>query len=196
MEQKNLQADKKANSSRIPRLGKLSRLLLIIGIFAIIFIPVAIVYRQQPVKRTELQQEMANIQKILEVPLTEKERLQAEINKANAMTEVAEESFPRGDPGVDIVEGLFELAEKSDLVISGMETDLPNDEDQGEFPVLHFTITLTGQIAKVQNLLLQINDRYPTSVIKRADFMILESEGLEDVSILEIDISYMDEESE
>ena len=43
------------------------------------------------------------------------------------------------------------------------------------------------------NFLLLINDRYPTSVIKTADIIILEGEGIEDVSVLTINISYLGE---
>jgi cell division protein FtsL len=191
MEQRDTQAEKKM--SRVPRLSKLSKLLLIVGIFIIVMVPIVMVYRQQPVKRSEMEQELTNLQKILDVPLTEKERLQAEINKAEAVTEVAMESFPKLNPGVDIVEGLFELADKSDLIITYIETELPKEEEKKDYPFLIFKISITGQISKVQNFLLQVNDRYPTSVIKKAELIVRESEGLEDISILTINITYLDE---
>jgi hypothetical protein len=139
-----------------------------------------------------MEQELANLQTILAVPLTEKERLQAEINKAEAIRQVALESFPKLDPGVDIVEGLFELADKSDLVITYIETKLPKEDEESDYPYLIFTISITGQISKVQNFLLQVNDRYPTSVMKEAELVILEGQGLEDVSVLTMNISYLD----
>ena len=191
MEQRDSQATNKVN--KVPRLSKLSKLLLIVGVFIIIMVPIAMVYRQQPVKRSEMEQELANLQKIIAVPLTEKERLQAELNKAEAVKEVAEESFPKINPGVDIVEGLFELADKSDLIITNIETELPKEDEENAYPYLIFTISITGQISKVQNFLLLINDRYPTSVIKTADIIILEGEGIEDVSVLTINISYLGE---
>ena len=191
MEQRDTQAINK--TSKVPRLSKLSRLLLIVGVFIIIMVPIAMVYRQQPIKRSAMEQELTNLQKILAVPLTEKERLQAEISKAEAVKEVAEESFPKMNPGVDIVEGLFELADKSDLIINYIETELPDEGEETDYPYLIFTISITGQISKVQNFLLQVNDRYPTSVMKNAELVILEGEGLEDVSVLTVNISYMDE---
>ena len=191
MEQRDTQSVKKA--SRVPRLSKLSKLLLIVGIFIIVMVPIAMVYRQQPIKRYEMEQELTNLQKILAVPLTEKERLQAEINKAEAVTEVAIESFPKVNPGVDIVEGLFELADKSDLIINYVETELPKEEEKKDYPFLIFKISITGQISKVQNFLLQVNDRYPTSVVKKAELIVFESEGLEDISVLTINITYLDE---
>jgi cell division protein FtsL len=191
MEQRGTQVEKKV--SKVPRLSKLSKLLLIVGVFIIVMVPIAMVYRQQPVNRFEMEQELTNLQKILAVPLTEKERLQAEINKAEAVTEVALESFPKLNPGVDIVEGLFELADKSDLIITYVETELPKEEELEDYPFLIFTISITGQISKVQNFLLMVNDRYPTSVMKKAEFIVLESEGLEDISILTINITYLDE---
>ena len=192
MEQKDTQAEK-VSSSKLPRLSRASRLLLIVGIFLVIIIPIGIVYKQQPAKQAQLDQELTNTQKILAVPLTEKERLQAAIQKAVAVKEVALESFPKVNPGVNIVEGLFELAEKSDLIITYIETDLPDKDEKVDYPFLKFTINITGQISKVQNFLLQVNDRYPTSIVKKADLMVLESEGLEDISTLEIHISYLDE---
>jgi cell division protein FtsL len=191
MEQRDTQATNK--TSKVPRLSKLSRLLLIVGVFIIIIVPIAMVYRQQPIKRSAMEQELTNLQKILAVPLTEKERLQAEIRKAEAVKEVAEESFPKMNPGVDIVEGLFELADKSDLIITYIETELPDEDKETDYPYLVFTISITGQISKVQNFLLQVNDRYPTSVMKNAELVILEGQGLEDVSVLTVNISYVDE---
>jgi cell division protein FtsL len=191
---KETQPEKKTFISRLPRLSKVSQILLISGICAVFLIPSILIKNQQQSKQAMLQQELTNLENILSVPLTEKERLQAEINKVEAEREIAIERFPKADPGIAIVQGLYELADKNDLIISRIDTLRNEDKNTSDqFAVLSFRIYVTGQISKVQNFLLDVNERYQTSVMTKALFIILEGTGSEDTSTLDFDIYHFKE---
>lgn len=188
------QSEKKTFISRLPRLSKVSQVLLIVGICAVFLVPSIIIKNQQQSKQAALQKELSNLENILSVPLTEKERLQAELNKVEADREIAIERFPKADPGIAIVQGLYELADKNDLVISRIDTLISEDKNTSDqFSVLSFRIYVTGQISKVQNYLLDINERYQTSVMTKALFIILEGTGSEDTATLDFDIYHFKE---
>ena len=175
---------------RLPRLGKTSLMLLIAGIFLILFIPLAVIYQQQPPKQAEMKHELSLLQKILAVPETKKEALKAQTKKVEAEAEAALDAFPKLNQSLDIIDELLELAELNDIVITYTATTAPaKDARKATFPELTFEIHLTGQVPKFQNFILAIDDRFPTSHLKTVNIAVAEDEGEEDKAVLEIEIS-------
>ena len=191
---KETQPEKKSFLNKLPRLSRVSQVLLIVGICAVFLVPSIIVNNQQQSKRIALEQELLNLENILSTPLTEKERLEAELNKTNAERETAIERFPKADPGIAIVQSLYDLADKNDLVITRIDTLTAEDESTEEqFLPLTFRIYVAGQISKVQNFLLDVNERYQTSVVRSALFIVMEGTGSEDASTIEFVIYHFKE---
>ena len=175
---------------RLPRLGKTSLMLLIAGIFLILFIPLAVIYQQQPPKQAEMKHELSLLQKILAVPETKKEALKAQTKKVEAEAEAALDAFPKLNQSLDIIDELLELAELNDIVITYTATTAPaKDARKATFPELTFEVHLTGQVPKFQNFILAIDDRFPTSQLKTVDIAVAEDEGEEDKAVLKIEIS-------
>ena len=175
---------------KLPKLGSASQLLLLVGIFLILFIPMFIIYQQQPVKRDLLEHELSNLQTILAADMpTKQDELRAQIAATEADIEMAKESYP-GCECHNIIDVLLMMADSSDIVITKTTTDMSDEnEARSQYPVLTFEVYFTGQVPKFQNFILDLNDRFQTSVIKGVDFQIADKEGDEDIAILRIDVT-------
>lgn len=184
---------KKGFFDRLPKLGRASQLVLIVGIFLVIFIPMWLIYQQQPAKQTELKGTLSNLEKILAVQKTPKEKLEAELKQAEAELEVARAAFPNPNQSPEIIEELLKLAESNDIYVTGTKLSasrraLSKTEGTIEWSVLTFDISLKGQVPKFQNFLLALDSKFPTYQVKEVTFQIAEKEGEEDTASLKIEV--------
>ena len=119
MRQDDNQKETRKKTSFVDKLHKLTRmshLIVLCGVFLVIFIAALFFYYQQPARQAELKVELLSLQRIIEKPSTQKEVLEAELNKVEAELEAAKESFPQLEQSVYIVDVLYELAESNDIV--------------------------------------------------------------------------------
>ena len=161
---------KKGLPERLPKLGRLSQLILLIGVFLIIFIPLFLLNQQQPAKQSELKATLENLNKILAVAETPKARLEAELAQATAETEATKAVFPDTSQSPEIIDSLLELAELNDICVTQTKVSISEPENTIG-PILRIEIGLRGQIPKFQNFLLALDDQLPTSQIKTIEFM-------------------------
>lgn len=193
--------EKKSFLDRLPKLGRTSIFLLMVGIFLLFFIPMMLVYRQHTSLQAGYRQELSNLQVIMATPATEKERLEAENERAQAELAIAQELLLNSEQNVAVVEGIMDLAEQSDISIISLETTEPKEEDQDpDYPYLTFKITLQGQIPKFQNFLLAIDQdaRFKYSRVNIEDtntiiFEIAEDAGDEDLATMELRVTFAKE---
>ncbi len=184
------QEKKKNMLDKLPKLGKASQLMLLVGVFLIIFIPLSVIYRQQPVKWDELKHELSLLQTILTAPTAKKEMLQAQIRQVDAEMEVATTLYPKLGQSVNIMDGLLELADANDISVSTTRT-MVTEKEEGEtsFDVVTFEMYLKGQVPKFQNFILALGDWLPASKVSTVNITIADKEGDEDTAILKIDIA-------
>jgi len=184
---------KKSFLDRLPKLGRVSQLMLIIGIFLILVIPLGMVYLQQPARQIQLKGALSNLERILEAPTTEKENLERELSKAEAELEAARAAFLSPDQSPEIIDRLLELAESNDIDVTQTQVSVVEEEDTDEgasqYPVLTFKIYLEGQVPKFQNFLLALDAALLTAEVKEVTFTIAEEEGEEDTASITIDVS-------
>lgn len=184
---------KKSFLDRLPKLGRVSQLMLIIGIFLILVIPLGMVYVQQPARQIQLKGALSNLERILEAPTTEKENLERELSKAEAELEAARAAFLSPDQSPEIIDRLLELAESNDIDVTQTQVSVVEEEDTDEgasqYPVLTFKIYLEGQVPKFQNFLLALDAALLTAEVKEVTFTIAEEEGEEDTASITIDVS-------
>jgi len=184
---------KKSFLDRLPKLGRVSQLMLIIGIFVILVIPLGMVYVQQPARQIQLKGALSNLERILEAPTTEKENLERELSKAEAELEAARAAFLSPDQSPEIIDRLLELAESNDIDVTQTQVSVVEEEDTDEgasqYPVLTFKIYLEGQVPKFQNFLLALDAALLTAEVKEVTFTIAEEEGEEDTASITIDVS-------
>ena len=178
---------KKGLADKLPKIGRLSQLILLIGVFLIIFIPLLLLNQQQPKKQNELKATLANLNSILAVEETPKAKLEAELAQVEAETEAIRATFPSINQSPEIIDTLLEMAELNDIYVT--QTKVSSSEPEGAIgPTLIIQITLNGQVPKFQNFLLALDNKFPTSQITKLFFTIVGEEGVEDHANITIDI--------
>ena len=181
---------------KLPKLGRVSQLILLVGIFLIAFIPLWVIYQQQPSKQASLGQELSLLQRILAVPETQapsKDKLGAELSQLEKEAESNKEHFPNPDQGTEIIDRMLDIAQSNDIDITQTQTStslqsIDEDKDETEWVVLTIEIDLTGQVAKFQNFLLDIDEELPTCEVNTIDFTLAVDETDEDTANLKIDV--------
>jgi hypothetical protein len=178
---------KKGFLDRLPKMGRTSQLVLLIGIFLIILIPLMVVNNQQPTKQTELKATLANLDKVLAEEGTPKAKLEAELAQINAEIEATKAIFPNTSQSPAIINSLLELAKQNDIYVT--QTKVSTSQPKEAIgPILTIQLALKGQVPKFQNFLLALDDTLPTSHIKQVTFTVAGEEGEEDTATVTIDI--------
>jgi len=172
---------------RLPKLGRVSQLVLLIGIFLVIFIPLLIINQQQPKAQAVLETTLSNLQKILSVEQTPKATFEAELAQVTAETEAAKAVFPRTNQTPEIVDSLLQLAELNDIYVTQTKVSTSQPKDTIG-PLLTIELGFKGQVPKFQNFLLGLGDTLPTSQIKQLNFTVAGDEEAEDTAKIIIDI--------
>lgn len=178
---------KKGLLDRLPKMGRISQLVLLIGVFLILLIPLIVISNQQSAKQIELKATLANLNKILAVEETPKAKLEAELAQINAETESAKAIFPNTSQSPEIIDSLFELAELNDIYVTQTSVSISQPKETIG-PILTIQIGLKGQVPKFQNFLLALDDKLPTSQITKVTFTTAGEEGEEDTASITIDI--------
>jgi len=178
---------KKDLLDRLPKMGRISQLVLLIGIFLVLLIPLMLINNQQSAKQIELKATLANLEKVLAVEETPKAKLEAELAQINAETEAAKAVFPDTNQSPAIIDSLFELAELNDIYVTQTKVSTTQPKE-AIGPTLTIQLGLTGQVPRFQNFLLALGDKLPTSQIKQVTFTIAGEEGEEDAASITLDI--------
>jgi hypothetical protein len=162
---------KKSLPERLPKLGRLSQLILLIGAFLIIFIPILFLDQQQSKRQTELKATLTNLNRILAVEETPKTKLEKELAQVTADTEAIKATFPNTSQSPAIIDSLLELAELNDIYI--IQTKVSSSQAEKAIgPTLTIQLSLKGQVPKFQNFLLALDTKLPTSEIKNVTFTV------------------------
>src|SRR4030065_1397430 len=178
---------KKGLADRLPKLGRLSQLILLIGAFLIIFIPIWFINKQQSEKQTELKAQLANLDRILAVEETPKAKLEAELAQVTAETEATKALFPNPNQSPAIINSLLELAALNDIYVTQTK-ESTSQQKEAIGLTLTIQLSLRGQGPKFQNFRVSLDSKLPTSQIKQLNFNIVGEEGEEDTASITIDI--------
>ncbi len=178
---------KKGILDRLPKMGRISQLILLIGTFLVIFIPLMVIYQQQPEIQADLEVTLANLQKILTVEQTPKAKYEAELAQVTAEAEAAKAVFPSPSQTPEIVDALLELANLNDIYVT--QTRVSTSQPKGSIgPQLTVELGLKGQVPKFQNFLLALDTSLPTSQIRQLTFSIAGTGEVYDTAKVVIDI--------
>ena len=178
---------KKGFLDRLPKLGRASQLVLLIGVFLIIFIPLWMINQQQPERQAQLEATLINLQRITSVEQTPKAKYEAELAQATADSEAAKAAFPLPNQAPEILDSLLALAQQNDIYVT--QTAITTSTPTGSIgPVLTFTLGLKGQIPKFENFLLALDTKLPTSQIKQFTFTVAGVGAEYDTASITIDV--------
>ncbi|MFC1984054.1 hypothetical protein ACFLVO_03480 [Chloroflexota bacterium] len=153
-----------------------SGVLLLIGIFLIIYVAFGLVYWQQSAKQKDLEEQIADINLILAKPLSSVEELQADYDKANLSLAPMTDS--------EAIERIVSIAEKS-----GIDTHPDSDKLRvpsasppegrkekvggGTYQVLSFkNVTVQGYYGNVMAFIsdLDLGETLETMVLKKGNY--------------------------
>jgi hypothetical protein len=181
------QEKKKGFLDRLPKMGRISQLVLLVCIFALLFGALLFIRGQISKSQAELDGTMSNLQKITGVQQTPQAKFEADLAQAKADAEAVKASFPNPQGVPQIMDTLLELADANDVSITG--TKIATATPPGSVgPVITFTLSLQGQVPKFQNFLLGLDTKLPTSQIKLATFTISEVEGEYDTASVTVEV--------
>lgn len=171
---------------RLPKLGRVSQLVLIVGIFLVLFIPLWIINQQQPAKQAQLETTLINLQRILGAEQTPKTEYEAELAQAKAETEAARAVYPTPNQSPEILATILDLASQNDIYV--IKTAVSTSSGSLG-TILTFSLGLEGQIPKFQNFLLALGEKLPTSQIKTVSFTVSQGGQEYDAASIAINVS-------
>ncbi|MCJ7515733.1 MAG: hypothetical protein MUO89_07200 [Dehalococcoidia bacterium] len=178
---------KKGFLDRLPKMGRVSQLILLIGIFLVIFVPLLIINQKQPETQSGYQTMLANMQKIISGETTPKAKYESELAQATADAEAAKAAFPAPNQAPEILDSLLELAQSNDIYVTN--TSITSATPKGSIgPVLTFTLGFKGQIPKFENFLLALDTKLPTSQIKQYTFTVATTAQEYDTATIGIEV--------
>jgi hypothetical protein len=178
---------KKGLLDRLPKMGRISQLILLIGGFLIIFIPLWLFDQQQSKTQATLGSTLTNLQRITAGAQTPMAKYEAELAQATADADASKASFPAPDQAPEILDSLLELAQLNDIYVT--QTAVTTSTPTGSIgPVLTFTLGLKGQIPKFENFMLALDTKLPTSQIKLYTFTVATSVEEYDTASIGIDV--------
>jgi hypothetical protein len=181
---------------RLPKLGRLSQLMLLVGIFLIVFIALWMVHQAQAPKQVDLESRRLILERVLAGSGKQegsKDKLEAQLSSITAETETASAVFYTQDRGPEIMNRLLELAQLYDISVvkteqSASDQTITIGDNTVTYQVLTFTLDLKGQVAEFQNFLLALESKLPTSEIKEVTITVAEKKGEEDTATVNLDV--------
>lgn len=181
---------------RLPKLGRLSQLMLLVGIFLIVFIALWMVHQEQAPKRVDLESRRLILEGVLAGTGKQegsKDKLEAQLSSITAETETASAVFYTQDRGPEIMNRLLELATLYDISVvkteqAASDQTMTIGDNTVTFQVLTFTLDLKGQVAEFQNFLLALESKLPTSEIQQVTMTVAEKKGEEDTANVKLDV--------
>ncbi len=178
---------KKGFLDRLPKLGRVSQLVLLIGVFLLIFVPLFVINQKQPAIQSGYEGTLANLQQRISGEQVPKDKYEADLAQAKADTDAARASIPAPNQAPEIMDKLLELAEDNDIYV--INTSITSTTPKGSLgPVLTFTLGFKGQIPKFENFMLALDTKLPSSQIKQFTFTTAATEQAYDTASIAIEV--------
>lgn len=172
---------------KLPKLGKASQFVLLIGIVLVIFVGLFMLDRQLSTKQTEQSRILANLQRTLSGVQTPQNKFEADLAQATADSEAAKAAFPNPNQAPEIMDSLLQLAAANDINVTS--TAISSTTNKGDIgPTFTFTLGLKGQIPLFENFLLALDSKLPTSKISSLNFIVAGVGDEYDTATIKIDV--------
>jgi len=154
-------------SQRLPRLSTSVWLILILALFLIAMVPMVTGYIEQISQQAAIQLQISLAQSQIDA-LTAKMASQSsattEAVKMKADLEAAKLQYKNVGDNADVSQILMGLAWDYDITITSMSVSQAKSKMLGtDYPVLSYSLSLTGQVANFQNFLIAVGQKLPSS---------------------------------
>ena len=160
--------DKKSSIlQKLPRLSTSVWLLIIFAVVLIIAVPLGLslfsAFSAQSTLKTQLMQLQTRYND-LQKQTGSQASLLNEVNVLKEDVDRTKQLFRNVENSIEISQELISAAWKNDVVINSMNISQTRYKYSGvEYPVLTYTMNLSGQVAAFQNFLLETGKRLPSS---------------------------------
>jgi cell division protein FtsB len=152
---------------RLPRLSTTVWILIIVCLFLIAMIPQAMGYLEQAAKQQALKLQISQLQlqnDALKAKMASQPSLAAEVGKLKTEAEVAKLAYKDVAYNPEVSQVIMDLAWDNGITITSMNVSSSNSKILGiDYPVLSYSLNLTGQVANFQNFLIAIGKGLPSS---------------------------------
>ncbi len=166
----NSEAPEKAGSSilqRLPRLSTRVWILIILCLFLVAVIPLATGYTEQAAQQQALRLQISQLQTqydALKAKMASQPPAAAELGKLKTEAEAAKLLYKNVADNPEISQAIMNLAWDNDITITSMGVSSSKNKIlDKEYPVLVYSLSLTGQVASFQNFLIAIGNKLPSS---------------------------------
>jgi hypothetical protein len=130
-------------------------------------IPLATGYMEQAARQQALKLQISQLQSqydALKARMASQTSLAAEMGKLKAEAEAARLLYKNVAYNPEISQTIMKLAWDNDITITSMGVSSSNSKILGkDYPVLVYSLSLTGQVANFQNFLIAIGKELPSS---------------------------------
>ena len=160
------------------KLSKLTWLILGIGIFAIAFGSLYMVYSRRVSEQEEISVALAKAQDTLPKLVSQREELESAVAEAKAGLDAAKASFPDSVESVDVDERLFELADEHELEITSITSPAPKDKEvEGiAYSVTSFEVIVEGDVVDILDFIdaITLGRDFTTATVAQVDMEVPE----------------------
>ncbi len=154
-------------SQRLPRLSTSVWLILILALFLIVMVPMVTGYIERASQQAAMQLQVDQIQSeidTLKAKMASQSTVTAEAARMKADLEAAKLQYKNVGDNPEVSQIIMDLAWQYDITIVGMTVSQAVYKILGtDYPVLSYSLSLSGQVANFQNFLIAVGDRLPSS---------------------------------
>jgi hypothetical protein len=151
---------------RLPRLGTSVWMILIFALFLIIMVPMVTGYLAQTAEQAAVQLQITQLQlqmDALKAKIASQSIPATGAIKAKADLEAAKAQYKNVNDNAEVSQVIMGLAWDYDITITSMGVSKSTSKVLGtEYPVLSYSLSLTGQVANFQNFLIAAGNKLPS----------------------------------
>jgi uncharacterized membrane protein len=160
-------ASKSNISQRLPRLSTSVWLILILALFLIVMVPLVTGYIEQASQQAAIQLQINQIQSqidLLKVKMASQSSAATGAAKMKTDMEAAKAQYKNVGDNPEVSQILMNLAWDYDITITSMSVSQAISKVLGtDYPVLNYSLSLSGQVANFQNFLIGVGKKLPSS---------------------------------
>ena len=154
-------------SQRRPRLSTSVWLILILALFLIAMVPMVTGYMEQASQQTTIQLQINEVQSQIDdltARMTSRSSATTEAGEMKMDLEAARLQYKNIGNNPEVSQILMDLAWDYDITITNMTVSRAASKIlDSEYPVLTYSLSLTGQVANFQNFLIAAGVKLPSS---------------------------------
>ena len=198
VEMKQATAKEKGKEQKPTRLGKKTRIILIVGTFLVLFLAALVILYQQASTQAALNEELSSLHHLVSTATTRKTDLEARISQAEKDIQAAKDSFSSVDHAADILTELLTLAEANYIEVASSkiaitEQKLTIGKNRIEYPILEIQLSFRGEISSFQSFLRGLDAKFPVAEVRTVNINLSEKQDEQDEVTITIGIYCLEE---